>query len=235
MIHRSLQLWVAVGLLIGGVGCAQNDAHTPEPVRTLASMVSISDITISPFTTDPCAPPCWQNIAPGITTVSEAQEILFDELDLDAACIYDADYKEDFADYTNHEIPVFAIQCSDLVIMAKDDGIVAELWLWPTEQITAAQIIEVFGEPDLVYSSDDMGVDYGEMTEARFSIPYPQLGIMLNFARPGTEYLLEPDVRLSDMQYWSPASDVQLSYCIGSVSCHENKWVGYGEYLPYDK
>jgi hypothetical protein len=103
-----------------------------------------------------CSPPCWISIMPGVTTISEADNII---LNLEGKQSYSSGENDIFVDYAGKRIHVYSNNVNHIV-----EGIDFDLVDIPLEQL-----IDKFGEPEYLSTMLDQS--------CVFIIYYPDKGI----------------------------------------------------------
>jgi hypothetical protein len=166
-----------------------NTPYPPEPTRPII-VTDDGDpyipLTISPLLDDPCAAPCWYGITPGITTIDEAWTILFEDWDQESVCPYT---------FTRD-----AIGCENYRVYAPaEHEVVERITLTPTERLTMAEIIQAFGEPEVIYLHQ-IGIDYPEAAE--IILPFRDQRVSIFFVHHDWVYGVEPFMVLSHRWWW---------------------------------
>lgn len=237
-------IWI-IGVLLLLLGCFENNKQslstetqtlseiltdtpltvkaTPTANETPLSIVTIDSagypliLRISALDMQPCKAPCWQNITPGITSINEAWKTVFDDLDQDETCL-------------TTEKPNY-INCENFAIFAPAEHQPVEfITLLPTEEDSLEQIIQLFGEPSILYIGD-IGIDSEE--GVAISIPYIEQGVWLFFSHDDMNYSVDPSLIVKRMEYWSPGAQVSTEY-LGAIGMRKMEWKGYGDYYPYE-
>jgi hypothetical protein len=241
--HKIKILWVFLGiilviliagtLLVGLVPSlnesADNEIAIPEPPIDRPTQLVITPWYLLPnvdigdgglITKDPCAPPCFWNITPGITTLAEVYEIIEDK-EITDACETLEDANEDF-DY---------ISCGyafEIAFFEKSD-IVANLSLGPTQEIKMKDIIHELGPPDRVVTM------MGEIPDA-----LEFLDMWIYYDDILTEIRLETQDYVAGKGYYHVSETTivdgiyyyeEEGYKNDIFYRHASQWQGYGEYL----
>ena len=123
------------------------------------------------ITGEPCSPPCWQNMTPGLTTMTEARAIA----ETLGATIYEIE---------NHD---FAFAFSDeglccFIFTDDDEDLVDTIALLFSGKLTAGDIIARYGDPSYVD-----GAIADDTTEAALRLFYPERSLMLLAAIDGID------------------------------------------------
>jgi hypothetical protein len=204
-----LIICVVSGLL---ADCQRATSVTPEPIIDIGDGGFLS--------MEPCGPPCFLNITPGITSQKQTFEILQTWVDLQN-CIID-DETEDGS--------VGWIRCGNVSVTFDNSERVENIGYILLEPILVGDVIAKYGNPDSVYVwIYRPGDSYSEKkTIVSMVLLYDSIKTMI--ALPDQEgeayYDVEPDTRISKISYlvgnswetWGPLNpDSQL-------------WVGYGNY-----
>ena len=184
----------------------------------------IDKIETSPLVTEPCAPPCWQNITPGVTNIDEARKIIFGDVDPEKVCPSLSPY------HSGSNV----LLCDTFTIYAEDEHQPVQfISLWPRDKVTLAQVIERYGEPQKLYIGWT-GLPDVSPRGVTITIPYPEHGLWLFFERDEEIYLVEPELTVQQMMYYAPGVPSPDPGYLSSNATREKPWVGYGDYYPYD-
>jgi hypothetical protein len=163
------------------------------------------------ITGQPCGPPCFWGIYPGLTTEAQVLELLQSK-GIESKC-------EQF-DRTQ-EGGRRGITCLDSVLIVFNENIVEDIGFSSSEKITVEEVIKHFGEPSHILVAITSTPEYPETTmmlffdEIRTSLVLPE--------RRGTRYRVATTTEIVNIGY----SD-DTSYQATSSSLPG--WDGYGEY-----
>lgn len=144
------------------------------------------------ITRQPCGPPCYQNISPGVTTEKDARNIL---QNMGEPCV-------DF-DYTN-EGGYRGLICEN-VTMGFVNHIVDALTFYPSTAITVQQVIEAYGPPDRVcaYISSILP---DEPQRSNMMLFYDRFQAILELTeQDGIEFKVNPSTGVSSIGYLTEA------------------------------
>jgi hypothetical protein len=251
-MKKSVQLvsLVVVALLVLLSGCTPAPmpvptstrippTFTPSPIPTTSGGTTADSIS-TPFykiiheigdggflSEEPCGPPCFLNIIPGVTTETEANTILQGYFDLKDCHHWDE----------RHEGGVHAIQCprafagpSLTVTVGIDFGehdIVDGLGFTPTKTITVEEVIKRYGEPSAV-DILGWGVQNQKTTSVTMKLFFDDIQTVVDLPQQaGMNYKLEPSSQVGGIYY--PGN---LSF--KKIRTMSQPWNGYGEYEgPY--
>ncbi len=147
----------------------------------------------------PCAAPCWQGIVPGKTSRSQALQILRNSPYVRDDSLEEAGTAETGGVTWWWSIPGRRLQPS----LVWQDGIVREITLGLTYDLTVHQIVSKFGPPE----SLDVGV--GGVPEHQYWIVdlyYPGKGIQFKAYTSEYSSLLEPSTEVGVAIYFVPSS-----------------------------
>ncbi len=179
----------------------------PEPAVLDPTM--LPDISL--LTGDPCGPPCWQNIRPGVTDMRDALAILNG---LDSIRITGASDTGIVFSYGD------GAPCCQ--VASDDEGLVAGMVLQLAPQALVGELIQVLGEPQYV-----TGMPFSEK-EYLLVLIYPEISAFLYAAVSGPNGVLD---ELSPVVTAIYATDEQMHQVI-STSPLDN-WKGYLSYSQY--
>ncbi len=179
------------------------------PERTLLNERFLDDASL--LTAEPCAPPCWQNIIPGETTLAEALRIVsaLDGITL----LQQADNAFQFG------LPGAPPCCQ---VSADEAQIVAAIILQFAPRITLGEAIDTYGEP-LFFR----GQPYTD-SEAILWFYYPDLFSMIQVIVPGVDGALEASSPLVAAYY---LTEIELSSAVAAGAF--SPWQGYTSYQAY--
>jgi hypothetical protein len=124
-------------------------APTPTHISPTNTLFYNPDLRRNPLDTEPCAPPCWQNIVPDVSTLEDVERIRRDELDTSGECL------------TDIGTDLGLVLCPGADIWLDADSIVDHIQLSPSETITMGQIIDHYGEPDTASFCIDLNDPHG--------------------------------------------------------------------------
>jgi hypothetical protein len=171
----------------------------------------------NPLDTEPCAPPCWQNITPGESTLEDVERIRSDDLGLGDACRVSV----------GRDLGV--VRCPGFDVWLDAAGLVENIVLKPSETVTLGEIIDVYGEPASIrFCGDIESPEY--WTHTIIHVDYPDDGMWLYFDEPGEVPLdiLQSNLVLREVYYG--VTDFRPE----SEGCSLDLWHGYGPgYGPF--
>ncbi len=161
----------------------------------------------------PCGPPCFHGIVPGVTDETTAAKIL---KSLHGEC----------REFNNEARGGFrGITCDSISMIGLTQGsdMVSHIGFKPSDELTVADVIRSFGEPNAVF------VTRGGIPE------YPKTAIILYYNeiktslvlpdQEGLKYFIKPSTPIENIGYSEPELyEVEIS------TFPIEKWTGYGEY-----
>ena len=166
---------------------------------------------------EPCGPPCFWNITPGVTTKEQTMNILQDMGLLQRCEYFD----------TTAESGDRGIICSPIAvfILKEDVDIVAGLGFRPTQRITVEDIIEKYGEPNAVQV---VGLGLPESNpQTTMTLYYDSWNMSLRLSdQASITYELEPDVQVENIAYSDKRSYERYRQ-------YSSGWHGFGSYAPH--
>jgi hypothetical protein len=206
-------LAVAVWAIAACVGCGQ-----PPP------------LDMSLLTGEPCAPPCWQGLTPGVSTEEEVLEYAASSHDL-------ADYHLDTSasrTVIQWQTPCGASQRVDNFLLIRDD-MLSVIMVCLDYELTLAQSLETYGPPES-FRANRKG---GSSIDAEVILFHPTLGLASRLElKPSAEgYELRPDGKVMRVWYFAPTSLDGLSGLAGWIPFPDKRenaeivlqdWQGYG-------
>lgn len=180
-----------------------------EPELSLLNDIYLQDSSL--ITGEPCGPPCWQNITPGQTSLSEAVAIVtaIDGLEIvqsgESAFVFRQDA---------------GAACCQVVSRAGET--ISTILLQIAPITTIGEVIAIQGEPQYV-----TGQPFSE-TEAVIMLYYPEQNMLLSAMVPGQDGQLEKSSPVVTVVY---ATDEIFSEAFGSMPF--DTWKGYLKYSEY--
>jgi hypothetical protein len=166
---------------------------------------------------NPCGPPCFYGITPGITTDAQVQEIITNFKDIFPKC--------EETDLTRSG-GGRSLSCADGIGMSYNNHLVDGISFSPSVNLSIQQVIDLYGSPDLVE------VIVLSLTEAPIKstmvLYYDDLHTALGLdEQSGTSFIIDPDSKISSIAYHTENSynDFRtLAIKIGTP------WQGFGTY-----
>lgn len=192
--------------LMDGVGSIS--IGPPDPTSLADSYLADTSLV----TGEPCAPPCWQDIVPGETSVEEARVIV------EAAGFTIIEGARSGFQFANES----GIACCEIGHYQDIDGTVSDavaavlLRLAPTSELGA--LIENYGEPTAVYSPDP-----SETAQAHLSLVFADARMILSVSVESADQPIQPNSKVVDAAYFSPELMDQIMRLMRS----EPRWHGY--------
>jgi hypothetical protein len=184
---------------------------------------------------NPCSPPCWQGIIPGVTTESEAEKILkkiaVTEKDpfLEPTSPYEIFEKSTcwrFLDYGG-------------VCLEEIGGIVQGIDITPIEKFNLDQLLALYGPPSHVLLFKGFG-DYSFVGKLLF---YKSMGIYISLDIVPYDHSMKPTIEQNDMvvriSFYNPILFIDYVNYVVNFHFYEDEqeidvfgqpWHGFGEY-----
>jgi hypothetical protein len=167
---------------------------------------------------EPCGPPCFWNITPGVTNQDQVVEILKSK-ELFQECDYFDNLKESGSR---------GFICRPVVIITFQDNsdIVAGVGFKPSQTITVEEVISKYDAPNAVLVTA-VGIPENE-PHTVMTLYYDDLNVNLSLIEQKAGiYELTPTTRIENIAY----SD-QPSY--ESIRRYSQEWNGYSKYNQYN-
>ena len=166
------------------------------------------------ITKDPCGPPCFWNITPGKTTVSEVYEII-EEKGIAEWC----------------EPYPHSIYCGSTfgLIFYEQGDIVSFIFLSPTQELVMRDIIDKWGTPDRVFTEVGELPDYPDSLDMWIFYDEILTGIRLetqSITDESWHYQVSESSIVDTIEYYDGEG-----YENNTLYRHASPWHGYGEYL----
>ena len=179
-----------------------------------------------------CQPPCWENITPGETSLSDAVKIITQ--------IPDVRLNE--TELTPYP-PVEEIfvgwsfgQFGDGTVTAHEDGIIVEIELSPNEKstLTVDDVIKSFREPSSVVRADCFG-EWFFPVKCGIDLVFKKIGMVLQLKQSmnmDSSITIHSDDQIALITLFRPVqnSESPMSPILGYYPDGEMKWDGYTTY-----
>lgn len=160
---------------------------------------------------EPCGPPCFYGITPGITNKEEAEDIFINSLQL-GNCI-------------EHEVdgPGGTLSCDGLPFINFDEAnLVTGITYYLGKEVAVNELIQEYGEPISV-STITEGIHKDFKTVMRFY--YPEIGMtILLVKQEGSSFNISPETTIDLITYSTYYTRLENNPFI-------QEWKGYGEYF----
>ncbi len=199
-------IWIAC-ILLGGFICTSCSLFQPK----------LPELTVddgSVMTGEPCAAPCLQGITPGVTTKVEAVTILNRLGDFAKCDLQDENERKYGLD----------MKCANFAIGYNDQDIVKWIHFESEGEISVADLIEKYGEPD-AYAVDAERIDSNGPILMYLMFTDAQMGARLPYMQPdGYLYNLQPSLIVQSFDYYDSRFYEEYVLTLGK------EWQGYGEY-----
>lgn len=189
-----------------------SDASIGQPFPTLLHPYALEGSSL--ISGEPCGPPCWQNMTPGVTTMEEARAAA----EALGATIYEIETETQAA---------FAFAFSDeglccFILPDEDGNLVDLIALLFSGKLTVGDIIAVYGDPSYVDGEalDDVG--------AALRLFYPQHNLTLYAVIDSADSRLKETTPIYQTMY---ASEDLMADTIESTPL--DNWKGYIKFSEY--
>ena len=169
---------------------------------------------------DPCGPPCFWTLVPGITTTEETM-VMLDAMNIADEC----------SPYDNsEEAGTRGLICSPVVELSisfrLDEDIVNGVGFHPSQTVTVEEIIERYGEPDAI------SVEYSGLPHDSYNtvmmLYYDDIYTRLLLPEQESDvFELRPSVEVQTVVYFDRATYAETR------QRHSTDWNGYGKYSPH--
>ncbi|MDX9956476.1 MAG: hypothetical protein RBT75_20435 [Anaerolineae bacterium] len=201
------------------LGCKQTEL---QPTLPAVDEVPASEADTSLVTHQPCAPPCWQGIRPGMPK-AEAVRLLQNIPFVDPESL----------DEQSNEL------CWDRGCLIFDNAQVESLWYWLSYSLELQQMIEIYGEPD--------GYRYipyvGEEEKGDIGLYWPQEGISavipsIELRGIHSKSPTSPEVMIISVRYFEPVADAESLFAGDEYPAKPDdmsvlEWIGYEKWEGY--
>jgi hypothetical protein len=206
------------------VSCGELSQGSPVPVDT------------SLLTGEPCEPPGWQGLTPGVSTEEEVEEFLRSSELVDQSSIFRGEVTRDRGEVVGTTIQWWSAANmsnvprqfgNDCLIMG---GFLQDLIIWLDSQVTLQDLLERYGEP-AKFTAWLEGV---ESPYVKVTLFYPRRGFEATLIIRQGEVELRPDSEIARVWYFRSASQMdeyfRLRREIGYQWSEDllQDWHGYG-------
>jgi hypothetical protein len=189
---RTKALWRVGILLVIGLGAVVLvwESRLAYLRRTLADRSLLTDV--------PCAAPCWQGIIPGITTPSQALEILENSSYVKQSSIRVGSRNGSGRATWYWSVPGFQGENE----LTWEDNIVQDISLSIAYELTLSEVIDRFGPPEALMA------DWCPLQQACFvvSLFYPRVGMAVGCSVDLGNPRIEPTTRIHSVSFYVPMS-----------------------------
>jgi len=218
-------LALPVAVLATSVGCGEGSQGHLVPVDT------------SLLSGEPCEPPCWQGLTPGVSTEEEVNDFLRSSELVDQSSIFRGEVTRGRGEVVGRTIQWWSTANmsnvprqlgNDCVI---EEGTLQHMTIWVDSEITLQDLLERYGPP-AKFTAWFEGV---ESPYVRVTLFYPRHGFEATLIIRQGEVELRPDGEIVSVWYFKSASQIEdyLRLCreIGYPCAVEDTlqdWHGYG-------
>jgi hypothetical protein len=192
----------------------------------------------------PCAPPCWQNITPGMSDEVAVLHVLArsDLILQDSVKRQVGSHPRPDPSLTRYS---YRLKAGGQGYLKLRDGWVIGIWIEPGFGLVLQEVIDNFGLPESLYVTE--GSSHFICYLASFF--YPSQGIWVkasNCGQSGVEdqivgnsALLLPETRVVDFTFFSPSTDLEPALTkllhphpetAQHIITYKHPWVGFGYY-----
>jgi hypothetical protein len=215
------------------------------PLAVLATSVSCGEaarghavpVDTSLTTGEPCEPPCWQSLTPGVSTEEEVEEFLRSSDLVDQSCIFRGQVTRGSGEVVGTTIQWWSTANmsnvprqfgNDCTI---EDGLLQHMTIWLDCEVTLEDLLERYGAP-AKFTAWLEGV---ESPYVKVTLFYPGHGFEATLIVRQGEIELRPDSEIVRVWYFRSASRMEDYFRmyreVGHPSAVEDTlqdWHGYG-------
>ncbi len=189
------------------------------------------------LTGEPCEPPCWQGLIPGVSTEEEVNDFLRSSTLVDQSCIFRGEVTRGRGEVVGTTMQWWSTANmsnaprqlgNDCVIM---EGLLQHLTIWLDYEVTLEDLLERYGAPDK-FSAWMEPVD---PPHVKVTLLYPGHGFESTLLIPQDDVQLRPDSQVVRVWYFRAASGIEeylhLCHEVGYPTASEDTlqdWRGYG-------
>ncbi|HUS69347.1 MAG TPA: hypothetical protein VM075_01050 [Anaerolineae bacterium] len=210
-----VRLWVvSLGLLIAGMSSGCGEAPP---------------VDISLLTGEPCAPPCWQELAPGESTEDEVAGFIRTSRYVDPRTVYRGDmsrggkvvgvgiqWRSTAADSRGVDSNIFDIE----------GGLLQSITIYPDCDVSLQDLLQKYGGPDK-FTAHVEGVEHPYVAVTLY---YPTHGFTADLQLPPDDTSLRPDSKVVRVWYFRAAPIrrfIQLGCDLGYWSSTPEEWLQF--------
>jgi hypothetical protein len=150
------------------------------------------------LTGEPCAPPCWQGLIPGVSTEEEVDRFLRTSQYVDTHTVSEDGYESGVAISWQRRGQGGAWNIFDL-----QDGVLQVIRMYCDSEVVLEQLIDRYGSPDMFEAGLVM---LDGPVHTKVDLFYRGLGMMVELRLPGDRPVLSPDTRVIKVQYFEPGA-----------------------------
>ena len=177
----------------------------------------------------PCAPPCWQNLTPGVSTMADVERFV------GGLRASEQERLETGTDPAGYKLFTwFGAKNGKTRLISVDEDRVKLILIAPDFDLNLGTVVDHFGPPESLFAIHG---GYGHGGTYRLELYYPQQGLAFE-SRPGIEYLGEvrPDMSVYTIYYF--ASGDLANYFDGqgwtddyvdAIMRYVQPWPGFGQ------
>ena len=148
------------------------------------------------LTGEPCGPPCWQGLVPGVSTEEEVDGFLRTNEYVDFHTVYEDSYEGGVAVRWQRRGQTDAWNMFDV-----QDGVLEVMRMYPDSEVVLEQLIDRYGAPDKFEAGLVM---LDGPVHTKVDLFYRDLGMMIELHLPAEGPELRPETRVVRIQYFQP-------------------------------
>ena len=216
------------------------------PLAVLAASVSCGEtppegplvpVDTSLLTGEPCEPPCWQGLTPGVSTEEEVNDFLLSSELVDQSSIFRGAVTLGTGEVVGTTIQWWSgANMSSVPRQFGNDctvegGLLRHMTIWLDCEVTLEDLLERYGDP-AKFTAWLLPVD---PPHVRVTLFYPRHGFEATLTIPRDDVQLRPESQIARVWYFRSASDIgdYLRLCreVGYPCASEDTlqdWHGYG-------
>jgi hypothetical protein len=217
--HLCYEFAASIFIAVLLVGCVRPVGNTDaSEIPTAGPAVDFGDGGF--LSGEPCGPPCFLDITPGVTEERQAIEILQGYIDIQECDRWD--WSEEGGVRGIGCPHVIGYQLYTVAMDFSDQGLVTRVGFIPSQMITVEAVIAKYGIPD--WLSVVSWTEEGESPPMIFmALYYSELRTRIVLPIQETDtYLVSPTSQIESVTY----EGISLSFIVGL----DLTWQGYGEY-----
>lgn len=189
----------------------------------------------------PCAAPCWQGIAPGVTDEETALKIISDPTLVEQDSIRGGVDSKD----SSRSGYIYRLVSGGSGGIGLKDGIVYRIGIRPSHDLTLGKVVSAFGNPDFVHVADSSQ----ERDCYAVDFYYLKKGIWVNAGvckEPNSTHrhlektaLVDSAIEVGGLTFFEPKPNLRLALVEGllfsaesieSIMTYASPWKGFGFY-----
>jgi hypothetical protein len=154
-------------------------------------------LDMSLLTGEPCEPPCWQGLVPGVSTLEEVDQVLTGSEYVAPGSIY-KDWYGDILSVLWR--PRWQSPADNRFVLR--GNVLQHMKMYVEPEVTLGQVVDKWGPPDKFQAGRSL---HPEPVYIAVDLFYRELGMMVELRLPEDDRQLTPDEEIVRVHYFEPA------------------------------